>query len=246
MDIQPWIETWGHPAVFALVLAEFLGLPVPSALAVAAAAALPGAPFSSAGLVATACAAALIGDSVWYLVGRARGEGLLELYCRATLGSAACPRRTRDSFARFGAPSLVAAKFVPGLSTFAAPMAGLLRVPYPVFLAWDALGSALWAGTFVLAGRSVGTLVLQRWGDTARLWGGRAVGGLAAAAAPLGEARSYLAGAISSSAPRFLPMRWMKLPAAATKASSAVSTGEKCFLSRSIVSSPAATCLVVS
>jgi len=40
MDIQPWIIAWGHPAVFSLVLAEFLGLPVPSALAISVAAAI--------------------------------------------------------------------------------------------------------------------------------------------------------------------------------------------------------------
>lgn len=182
MEFQLSIETWGHPALFALVLGEFLGLPIPSALAVGTAAALPGTPFSPMVLIAVACAAALVGDSVWYLAGRARGEKLLEFYCRATLGSAACPRRTRGAFERFGVLSLVVAKFVPGLSTFAAPMAGLLRIPYLVFLAWDALGSALWAGAFVFGGRALGTVVLARWGSSANVWGGRVAAFLAVGA----------------------------------------------------------------
>jgi hypothetical protein len=58
-------------------------------------------------------------------------------------------RRTEDVFARHGAKSLLVAKFVPGLSTIAPPLAGIFRMHWSRFLAFNTAGTALWAGTFV-------------------------------------------------------------------------------------------------
>lgn len=183
MDPQHLIMTWGHPAIFAAVLSEFLGLPVPSALALAAAAALPESSFSAPGLIAIGTTAALIGDSIWYWAGRKRGNSLIGLYCTVSLGSASCTSKTKASFKNLGPRSLVAAKFVPGLSTFAAPMAGLLQIPYPVFLFWDFIGSTLWAGAFVLVGRTFAITALAQIQGGVELWGLRILLPAAACAA---------------------------------------------------------------
>jgi hypothetical protein len=57
-------------------------------------------------------------------------------------------RRTENAFARNGARSLLVAKFIPGLSTAAPPLAGMLRMRRSRFITWDAAGALLWAGTF--------------------------------------------------------------------------------------------------
>jgi hypothetical protein len=60
----------------------------------------------------------------------------------------ACVRRTENLFSRYGLKALIASPFVPGLATVAPPLAGMLRIPLGRFLAYDALGAALWAVIF--------------------------------------------------------------------------------------------------
>src|SRR6202040_3782619 len=76
--------------------------------------------------------------------------------CRLSLETDTCVRRTENVFAKRGPATLLFAKYVPGLSTVAPPIAGQLNMPYPRFLAWDMAGSAIWAGSFLLAGRFFG------------------------------------------------------------------------------------------
>ena len=61
-------------------------------------------------------------------------------------------RRTEGVFATYGARSLLIGKFVPGLSTVAPPLAGIVRMPPRAFRAFSALGALLWTGVFVGVG----------------------------------------------------------------------------------------------
>jgi rhodanese-related sulfurtransferase len=54
--------------------------------------------------------------------------------------------------------TLLFSKFVPGLSTVAAPIAGQTGMPYARFVVWDLAGSILWAEAFLLAGRFFGDI----------------------------------------------------------------------------------------
>jgi rhodanese-related sulfurtransferase len=76
--------------------------------------------------------------------------------CRFTLEAATCVNRTQGSIARRGAVTLLFAKFVPGLSTMAPPIAGQAGVPYAEFFAYDLAGSLIWAGAWLFAGRFFG------------------------------------------------------------------------------------------
>jgi hypothetical protein len=60
-----------------------------------------------------------------------------------------CVRRTEGVFSRQGARSLLVAKFLPGLSTVAPPLAGIFHMRTRRFLLFDGCGSLLWAGTFL-------------------------------------------------------------------------------------------------
>jgi membrane protein DedA with SNARE-associated domain/rhodanese-related sulfurtransferase len=143
----------GALILFAIVFAEQVGLPVPAIpLLIAAGAVVGTGQMSLWSVVGASLIAALLGDLVWYLLGRLRGRQVLGLLCRIALEPDACVRRTEDFFARHGARSLIVAKFFPGLSTIAPPMAGIVGMSVPLFLIYDGVGTLLWAGVGIAAG----------------------------------------------------------------------------------------------
>ena len=164
----------GYSLLFAWVLAEQLGLPIPSLPLLLAAGALAGAGKLGFGwTVALALAACIIADVLWYEIGRRRGGKILGLLCRIALESESCVRRTEDAFQNHASRSLLIAKFVPGLNTVAPPMAGMTGMPLWRFLVFDALGALLWAGGATLLGYIFSgqleylALYLSRLGDVA-------------------------------------------------------------------------------
>jgi len=74
------------------------------------------------------------------------------LLCRISISPDSCVRETENRFLQWGPVSLVIAKFVPGFSTVAPPLAGALRIKIGRFLFYSALGAALWAGLSAVAG----------------------------------------------------------------------------------------------
>lgn len=148
-----FIVRHGYGMVFALVLAEQIGLPLPAlpillgigALAAEGSYSLPLA-------LATAVAASLAADLFWFTLGRRRGHSVLSLLCRISLEPDSCVRRTENVFALHGARALLYAKFVPGLNTAAPPLAGMFGLRLARFLLFDGAGALLWAGGFMAAG----------------------------------------------------------------------------------------------
>ena len=138
----------GTAMLFLVVLAEQIGLPIPVFPMLIAAGALVGTgqmDFGSA--VGTAISAGLLGDQLWFELGRRRGRGVLNWLCRISLEPSACVRRTEDFFARHGVRSLVVAKFIPGLSTIAPPLAGIVGLSMPQYLLYNGIGTMLWVGS---------------------------------------------------------------------------------------------------
>ena len=141
----PWL-------VFANVLLQQLGLPVPvwpTLLVVGSLAA--GWPQLALALAA-AVGAAMVADRFWYVLGRSYGYKVLALLCRLSINPGSCVTQTEQRFGRWGAPALLVAKFVPGFSAVAAPVAGLSRMPVARFTLAAAAGAALWAGAGLLTG----------------------------------------------------------------------------------------------
>jgi membrane protein DedA with SNARE-associated domain/rhodanese-related sulfurtransferase len=140
----------GALILFAVVFAEQIGLPLPALPFLIAAGALVGAGQMALGAaLGSAILAALLGDQLWFELGRRRGRRVLTWLCRIALEPTSCVRRTEEFFARHGAPSLVVAKFVPGLSTIAPPLAGIVGLSVPRFLLYNSLGAVLWVGSGV-------------------------------------------------------------------------------------------------
>jgi len=143
----------GYMMVFAWVLAEQGGLPVPSAPLLLAAGALAGTQkMNLAAAIAVAVFASIISDSIWYELGRQKGVRVLQLLCRISLEPDSCVRRTQVSFGRNGPRVLLIAKFVPGLNAMAAPLSGIIKMGWRRFLLFDGLGALLWVSAFTITG----------------------------------------------------------------------------------------------
>ncbi|HEV8439660.1 MAG TPA: VTT domain-containing protein [Methylomirabilota bacterium] len=140
----------GYAVVFGWVFAEQIGLPIPAIPILLAAGALAGTGrLSLLPVLILAAVASLVSDVIWYWIGRAGGARVLGFLCRISLEPDSCVRRTEDVFGRQGARSLLIAKFVPGFSTAAPPLAGVVRMPFLRFVAFTGGGGLIWAGLFI-------------------------------------------------------------------------------------------------
>ena len=144
------IAEYGLALVFANVLLEQLGLPIPAMPTLIIAGALTAeGEFSLIAVFGLAFAACMLGDVAWYLAGRRWGRRVMTLLCRVSLSPDSCVRQTEVRFGRWGGLTLVLSKFIPGLSTIAPPLAGAMRVGWPAFLLMNGLGVLIWAGVAI-------------------------------------------------------------------------------------------------
>jgi membrane protein DedA with SNARE-associated domain len=150
--VSPMLELLarhGYLVLFAWIAAEQLGAPIPGIPVLLATGALAGAGRLGLGaVVLVSTAASLLGDSVWYVLGRWKGSRVLRFLCRVSLEPDTCVRRTEEIFDRHGARSLIFAKFVPGLATVAPPLAGVSGMSSSMFLATAAAAGALYTGAY--------------------------------------------------------------------------------------------------
>src|SRR6185436_7267211 len=152
-DTLHFLARHSYIVLFASVLAQQLGVPLPSTPFIIAAGALAHTGQLSFGAsIFVAFSAAMIADLVWFEIGRLRGVRVLQFLCRISLEPDYCVRRTENTFARYGAKTLIVGKIVPGISAVATPMAGAYGLARSRFLLFDGLGILLWIGTFELLG----------------------------------------------------------------------------------------------
>ena len=155
MDISQLSESLQRDAVwivFLNVLLQQAGLPVPAVPTLLLAGSLAATSGQLGSVLAAAIVASVFADWLWYLAGRRFGYRVLTALCRLSINPGSCVSQTEDRFNRWGLGSLVLAKFVPGFSTVAPPIAGSLRMALPGFLLAAATGAALWAGLALAAG----------------------------------------------------------------------------------------------
>jgi membrane protein DedA with SNARE-associated domain/rhodanese-related sulfurtransferase len=148
-----------YAILFLWVLVEQLGIPIPSIPLLLTAGTLSATHrLSASSALLVVVAACLISDSTWYALGRRYGSRVLRLLCKMSLEAATCVSKTEGYFTRRGPVTLLFAKFVPGLSTVAAPIAGQTGMSYPRFLLFDLAGTLIWSGSCVFAGRFFGDI----------------------------------------------------------------------------------------
>jgi membrane protein DedA with SNARE-associated domain len=143
----------GYLLTFGLLFAEAVGLPFPAAIAlVAAGAASASHTLSGPAVLLVAMCALLIGDTAQFWLGRYTGWALLGFLCRLSMNPETCILRSAESFYKRGKLTLVFAKFVPGINTMAAPLAGSMKMRFGQFLRLDMVGALLYAGTYLMVG----------------------------------------------------------------------------------------------
>jgi membrane protein DedA with SNARE-associated domain/rhodanese-related sulfurtransferase len=144
---------YGYAVLFLAVLGQQSGVPIPADPFMVGMGSLAGdGHYSLANSIAIAWTAAMLGDLLWFRIGRHWGTRALGLLCRISIEPDSCVARTHSRFARSGPRGLLLSKFVPGLSAVATPVAGMIRMPLRQFVLWDGLGALLWVSTYLTLG----------------------------------------------------------------------------------------------
>jgi len=165
----------GPLVLFAWVLADQAGIPVPAVPLLLVVGALVGAArFSLFVALGTAIAGCLAADLLWYTFGRRRGARVLGSLCRITLEPDSCVRRVDDLFTTYGHRALLAAKFLPGLNPLAAALAGVAKVHLGRFVLYEAGGALAWSAGWIGLGYVFTDLIEQVVAEASRL-GGRSL-----------------------------------------------------------------------
>jgi membrane protein DedA with SNARE-associated domain/rhodanese-related sulfurtransferase len=147
------LQVYGVFIVFAIVLVEQGGLPIPAfPILIVSGALAVGGGISWPACIFMAMAACLIADLFWFKAGQYYGTRILRLLCKISLSPDSCVSQTEDKFARFGPKSLIVSKFIPGFNIVASPMSGALGVSTARFIGFSMAGSLLWSATGVAIG----------------------------------------------------------------------------------------------
>ena len=157
------IQTYGilvYPLLFLIIFVEtglviFPFLPGDSLLFISGT-------LASRGLISViliffiASIAAIIGDSVNYLAGRFIGRKI----CKSRFVKPEYLTRTKNFYEKYGGKTIIFARFIPIIRTFAPFIAGIGKMKYSKFLSFNILGGILWVALFVFAGFFFGTIPL--------------------------------------------------------------------------------------
>ena len=152
MDLAGAIAHHGYALIGLLLFLTSIGLPLPVAISLLAAGAACRQDLRLYLLFVTAWTAALAGDVLLFLGGRFSGWWLLSKLCRLSINPEQCIFSSADAFYRRGSRTLLIAKFIPGLGTMAAPLAGSLNMRLAKFVRLMAAGEALYCSVWIISG----------------------------------------------------------------------------------------------
>jgi membrane protein DedA with SNARE-associated domain len=151
------IDQFGYLGIAGIVFIESFGVPAPGETAIIAGSAYAGSGHFNILVVAVvAFLAAVIGDSIGYVIGRRGGRPLVHRFGRYVRLTPARFEKVEGFMSRQGPKIVVVARFVEGLRQFNGIVAGVTGMPFHRFLVWNALGAALWVGVWSTAGYLAG------------------------------------------------------------------------------------------
>lgn len=149
-NLEELINTWGYGVVFAAMVLESAGLPLPGeTVTLLGGYAAGSGHLNLAGVIAAASSGAMVGDSIGYWVGRQAGWPLLLRVGRWLRQSPEQMEMLRLQFLTHAGKSVLLGRFVAVLRVVAGPMAGAVGMPYGRFLVFNCTGALLWATTMV-------------------------------------------------------------------------------------------------
>ena len=149
-DLEALLGRWGYLVIFAAMLLENAGLPLPGeTVTLLGGYAAGSGQLSLLGVMAAAASGAVLGDNIGYWVGRRLGWTLLLRVGRLLRQQPDQMELWRERFLRHAGLSVFLGRFVAVLRVLAGPMAGAVAMPYRRFLLCNLAGAVLWAGTMV-------------------------------------------------------------------------------------------------
>src|SRR5262249_42720045 len=167
-----WVAGYGPPVLFAWVMVDQAGIPLPAIPLLLAVGALVGAGKMNL-LVAlgTALAGCLAADLIWYGFGRRRGAPVLGSLRRITLEADTGVRRVGGPFTRYRLGTLFMAKFLPGLNPIAAALSGVVKVRIDRFIGIELAGALVWAAGWMSVGYAFSDLIDRVTDQVSRMGG---------------------------------------------------------------------------
>jgi membrane protein DedA with SNARE-associated domain len=166
-SLEPTLNHYGYLAVAGLVLLEDFGVPVPGETVLILGAVYAGTGRLSVVLVGVlAFLAAVTGDNIGFAIGRFAGRQLVERYGRYVLLTPERLDKATGFFERRGASIIVIARFIEGLRQANGIVAGTTGMHWLRFLAFNALGAALWVAVWTCVGYFSGNHITSIY-DTA-------------------------------------------------------------------------------
>ena len=149
-DLVELLGRWGYGVIFAGMLLENAGLPLPGeTLTLLGGYAAGSGQMALFGVIVAAATGAILGDNIGYWVGRRFGWDLL---LRLGLWLRQSPEQMellRQRFRRHASASVFLGRFVAVLRILAGPMAGAVGMPYGRFLVCNVCGALLWSTSMV-------------------------------------------------------------------------------------------------
>jgi membrane protein DedA with SNARE-associated domain len=158
--LQQFLDQWGYPVVFVFVMIESTGIPFPGETML-----LLGAFFAAVGhlsiygVIAAAAAGAIVGDNLGYWIGRKGGRPFVRRFGRYVFIKEQQLSAAERYFQRHGDKTVFFGRFIAILRTWAAFLAGVNAMRWPIFLFYNAAGGILWAIVYGVLGYFIGRLV---------------------------------------------------------------------------------------
>jgi membrane protein DedA with SNARE-associated domain len=151
------IDHAGYLGLALVVFVEGFGVPAPGETAIIASATYAGQDhLNIVGVGIVAALAAITGDSVGYLIGRTGGRALVLRYGRYVRLTHERFERMENFMRRRGPIVVAVARFIEGLRQLNGVVAGASGMPWPRFVLFNAIGAAVWVGTWATAGYLAG------------------------------------------------------------------------------------------
>src|SRR5450755_2223111 len=160
------LQNYGYWAIGLLVLVEDFGIPVPGETILIAGAIYAGA--DKLNIVAVGVVAfitAILGDNIGFAIGHFGGRALVLRWGKYVFLTEERLNRAEHFFSRHGGKIITIARFIEGLRQANGIIAGLTKMHWLRFLAFNALGAALWVGTWVSLGYFAGQHINTVYGD---------------------------------------------------------------------------------
>jgi membrane protein DedA with SNARE-associated domain len=168
-DLAPTLDHHGYLAVAGFVLLEDFGVPVPGETIVILAAVYAGAGRLNIVLVGViATVAAIVGDNIGFALGHFGGRPLVERFGRYVFLTPERLDKATGFFDRHGGKVVIVARFIEGLRQANGWIAGIAGMPWLRFLAFNALGAALWVAVWTTVGYFAGSHINTIYNDAKR------------------------------------------------------------------------------